>query len=175
MKCEICGNANSVFHIQQILNGEQKSVYLCGDCARERNLDASALETFSLVQELWNGLSNGGDKEAQEVRPQLPALTCADCGHTTAELEEEGRLGCPSCYVLFADMIRPALQDVHKGTVHIGKEPVSGECSAAALVASPEQTREQELQRQLDDAVRAEKYEEAACLRDRLQELTENE
>jgi protein arginine kinase activator len=87
-------------------------------------------------------------------------LTCPDCGITYAEFRNQGRLGCPHDYEVFAEPLAEVLEKVHGATEHLGKLPHR---AGADLT---EQRQLMQLRRQLQEAVENEKYEEAARLRD---------
>lgn len=88
--------------------------------------------------------------------------TCSSCGWTAALLRSSGRLGCPDCIKIFRREIMSALKRAGSHGPYEGKVPrrrlpgSSDEPSHAALAAA------------LERAVRAEDFEEAAAIRDRI-------
>jgi protein arginine kinase activator len=84
---------------------------------------------------------------------------------TQADFKKTGRLGCATCWETFAPGLAPLLKAMHKGDHHIGKVPTR---AAHTLVIS-EKIRQ--LSADLEKAVRAEKYEDAAVLRDQIREM----
>ena len=80
------------------------------------------------------------------------------------------RLGCPTCYEVFAEDIRELLPSLHrKGVRHCGRGP-----AGAGTGTSPTRERllrAQRLRQQLDLAVAAEDYERASLLRDEIESL----
>jgi len=75
-----------------------------------------------------------------------------------SDFKKTSRLGCPACYEAFAEELTPLLAAVHKGTHHIGKVPAGAAHDSPAEIVA--------LQKQLNEAVAGERYEEAARLRD---------
>jgi len=90
---------------------------------------------------------------------------CEHCGLKFVDFRNTGRLGCPHDYAAFKSEIMPLLESIHSGVRHTGKMPSSS--------ISP-QTIEIELtslRKELQQAITAENYEEAAQLRDRIRVL----
>jgi protein arginine kinase activator len=80
------------------------------------------------------------------------------------EFRAQGRLGCPYDYTVFKGGLDSLLYRIHRGTRHVGKFPHRRGPSADRLVEIVQ------LRRQLQSAVDAEAYEEAARLRDLLRQ-----
>ena len=84
-----------------------------------------------------------------------PALrVCTGCGFTYAEFLARGLLGCPECYANLGDALFADLLHIH---------PDLYRRAAGATV--------EELRAQLSEALRLERYEEAAAVRARLLDL----
>ena len=96
-------------------------------------------------------------------------MKCPVCGFTQAEFKKHGRLGCSACYDTFNDSLGSLLKAMHKGTHHTGKRP--------ARVARLQEITERmkTLKADLQKAVKAEDYENAASLRDQIQRLKDEE
>ncbi len=102
---------------------------------------------------------------SSEMDSAGPELECPTCGFAQADFKKTGRLGCSTCYTVFAEPLEGMLKQMHKGTQHIGKVP-------KALRAKLDTTKQRErLNTQLKKAIETENYEEAAQLRDQLKEL----
>ncbi len=89
-------------------------------------------------------------------------IRCPGCGRHRKEFEASGRFGCPTCFETFADGLPRMLRRMHRGGEHLGKIP-SFALSADLLV----QRRAAAL-REMELAIRTERYEDAAVLRDRI-------
>lgn len=50
--------------------------------------------------------------------------TCKTCGKTLSDFYKTGLLGCPDCYVVFFNELKPVLKKLHGVTVHKGKRPL---------------------------------------------------
>lgn len=98
--------------------------------------------------------------------------------------KETGRLGCPECYHELRPLIDGIIESSQKGNTHTGKHPHKSDASsetAASSTSSRDIPFEQRtsttsaellsLQSQLSEAVKAEEYERAAVLRDKINSL----
>ena len=150
MKCQFCDNL-ATNHFTEIVKAtkSKREMHLCEQCAREHDLIPDQPTPHVNVKALL-GLFAG---------PPLPALTCPACGLQYGEFRAEGRLGCPEDYEAFRSALEPLIERIHRSVVHAGKMPQ----------AVRRQAREAELgdlRERLTAAVAAERYEDAARLRD---------
>ncbi|HUU11163.1 MAG TPA: UvrB/UvrC motif-containing protein [Phycisphaerae bacterium] len=156
MLCQRCKKQQATIHLTEILHNEKRERHLCEDCAREEGV---AVKAQINLQDILSGML-----EAHQTAGKEANLTCPDCGITYAEFRNQGRLGCPHDYEVFAEPLREVLQKVHGATEHLGKVPQRAGADTQA------QRELLHLRRQLQEAVESEKYEEAARLRDLIQE-----
>lgn len=154
LKCDLCANPATV-HLTQIVNNKVHKVDLCEACAQAKGVtDPSG---FSLADLLLKASLN----------PEAPvsAVRCEQCGFTQNDFKKHGRFGCPQCYETFSSLIEPMLDNMHKGTAHAGKVP------ERALERKSLHDRLGELESSLEDAVKSERYEDAARFRDEINQL----
>ena len=156
MLCQRCHKQQATIHLTEILNNEKRERHLCEDCAREEGV---AIKAQINLQDILSGML-----EAHEGAGHHANLRCPDCGITYAEFRNQGRLGCPHDYEVFAEPLREVIEKVHGATEHVGKLPQRTGSDSRG------QRELMQLRRQLQDAVEAEHYEEAARLRDLIQE-----
>jgi protein arginine kinase activator len=161
--CQFCGEPATV-HLTDIANKKKRELHLCDTCARRQNLlpDAPSpqLNLPALLQLIMNQFAPASGSTAEdEVDPAT--LTCPSCGLKYAQFRADGRFGCPEDYDVFYPVLVPILERVHRGMQHHGKTP-------QAVRRRRARDEVAELKVQLDEAVAAEDYEEAARLRDRI-------
>lgn len=162
MICEKCGKNIATTHIETYINGQESAMDLCSSCAAEMNAE-------SQFQMGLGGLLGSifGDSA---VKQQMGAgKRCSFCGRTFDQIAGTGRVGCAGCYSEFFDRLVPTLNKLHGNTTHTGKIPGSAKIDVSADAV--EQSEEERLRAELADAVAAEKFEKAAEIRDRLNEL----
>lgn len=165
MRCHFCDNPATV-HLTDIVNNLKRETHLCEACAREKNLlpDPNTAVNVPALLELVLG--------------QLPTpakivphdIVCPECGTPYAHFRAQGRLGCPHDYEAFRSLLEPLLEKVHNNAIrHMGKVPKRHR-------ARMQKARRAELEASMKAAIAAERYEDAARLRDQLRGLgTENE
>ena len=89
---------------------------------------------------------------------------CTHCGFTHAEFRARGLLGCAECYASFGDALFQDLLHLHP-CLHrqAPRAPSNKETAPRENLAA--------LRELFSDALRTERYEEAAALRERLRDL----
>ena len=150
MKCELCKKHKAEVAVKQVVDGEERELFVCGSCAQRT---AGTLVT-SLVEMLL-----GAAIDLQ--LPERDALVCPGCGLPRSEFRKRARVGCARCYETFARELAPMLRDMHSGDHHVGKVPARERLT---------RTRS-ELDVALQTAIREQRYEDAAMLRDRIRNL----
>jgi protein arginine kinase activator len=177
MTCSICKTTEANVHIQEIVDGTQTSLHLCGDCAAQHNLNPDSLSGFALGDFLSKCEELTSDWPADSpaaAPPKRMPTACGECGLTVTAFRKHGRLGCPACYDVFYEPLAVAvLPSLHRGLEHCGKilgedvpAPSRAGCPLPPLRSDPAM-----LERQLEAALKEEDYERAAELRDRISEL----
>ena len=154
--CKFCGQPATI-HLTDILNQQKNVTHLCEACARAKQIlpdqPGSHFDVQGLVQ-----LVMGQHESAGEVEPN--ALTCPSCGLKYSEFRKAGRLGCALDYDEFNAPLLTLLERVHRSTDHCGKVPGQRRSTMGT----------DRLQADLDAAIAAERYEDAAVLRDRIRQ-----
>lgn len=156
-KPEQCSNCKkpATIHLTQIINNQIHKVDLCDDCPHKKTVTDS--EAFSLADFLLK----------PQMDPMREQVRCEHCGFTPADFKKMGRFGCPKCYDSFKGMLRPMLSGMHKGLQHAGK------CPEQVIARNKARDKLKNVQSALDEAIREERYEEAAKLRDQLRQIEE--
>lgn len=182
-KCESCGHNQANVFFKAVVNNKTTKMNLCEDCAREKGI---------LAQE-WNfpGLSKGGFSLSDAIGSLSGAnqenLTqsfktaarpasgrCPKCSTAFATFKATGFAGCSDCYETFYPAMRQIIKRIHGASLHTGVRASSGAPAPAGAKAPAKVDIAREiakLKETLRDAVRKEAYEQAAALRDKIQEL----
>lgn len=159
MLCDNCQQHEATIHLTQVVDDQSREIHLCEHCAEESGMN---LQSVMSIPELLFGM--GQTEPAGADNSKARGKSCPHCHLRGQDFKKNGRLGCPHCYETFEEELSPMLAAMHKGTRHTGKVPESVQKGLA--VAS----RRDELKRKLEVAIREERYEEAALLRDQLRE-----
>lgn len=181
MLCDICKQHEATIHIQEIINSNKKAMHLCSECAVKKSQNDPSFDFggFNLAEMLYNiSESQGGlpglpqlseNEPADDKLKEIPDLKCMNCKWTLKALRRTGRVGCPECYKVFHEVIENALENMHRGKLHVGKKPgsKSGDKSSSFML------KLMNLQKELDEVIQREEYEKAAKLRDKINSLKE--
>lgn len=158
LKCDLCTKPATV-HLTQIVNNKIHKVDLCEECAQAKGVtDPSG---FSLADLLLKASLNPEPAAGSTVR-------CEQCGFTPNDFKKHGRFGCPACYDAFRTIVEPMLDSMHKGTVHTGKVP------RRALARKTLNDRLTKLEGDLSEAIKSERYEDAARCRDEINQVKQS-
>lgn len=160
LACQVCKKQPATVHITDISEqGEKQEKHLCEMCAEE--MGAVQQPQKVPLNKILAGLTTN-----KENAQQMAALRCPSCGLSFVEFRNSGLLGCPNDYEAFEQALLPLIERAHDGaTHHIGKVPRGAETSQDA------ENHMVRLKKELTKAVDAERYEEAAKLRDTISSL----
>lgn len=182
MKCDLCDQEATVQEIVPI-KGKLVERHLCEKCARAKGITSQpTISVPELIEKYLQHAQETSKASAQSGASK--ATACPSCGTTYVEFRQCMLLGCSECYKAFEPQLGSLLERAHEGgTHHVGKlprralgpQPGTQNPRAAAILgdAALRAGRITALRKQLDDAVRAEQYEQAAALRDELRRMTE--
>ena len=159
MQCQFCDNQATV-HLTEIINGQKSEKHLCQKCAEAEGIAIKSPEIP--ITELLSDLV-----AAKEQTDELAGLTCPQCGLTWLQFRKRGLLGCPYDYEAFAEPLAQLISQTQNGAeCHKGRSPQNKSNKTA------NQVNLLGLRRQLQKAVEAEDYENAARIRDELHKTT---
>lgn len=157
--CQVCNQAKATVHITDTLP-KPHDRHLCEECAEREGLIKKQhhVTTNEILQQFIKqktGLAGGGQD-----------LSCPKCGLTFREFQVKGQLGCPHDYEVFRAVLTPLLERAHDGASHhVGKVP------GTADETVQRETGLLRLRRELQEAIDAENYEQAAQVRDLIDNL----
>lgn len=170
MRCSHCNNNEANTHIRRIVNGKKEEMYLCEECARALGvMEDFTFEPFSFDSFFGNLLGAG----ASALNSLAGVDRCGYCGSSINDIISSGKVGCANCYDKFADKLMPSIERIHGRAKHIGKSISYTEEPETQEKKSEDKLTE--LKKELKDAVKEQRFEDAAVLRDRIKELTGEE
>ena len=163
MLCQNCQHADATTHLKRITNGEYTEIHLCSECAAALGVT----DVFPGFGSAFGDLLGAAFPATDMKRVGNRVLRCEVCGFTFDDIARTGKPGCPNCYRVFGEKLKPSLQKLHgRAAVHMGKVPNG---------ASEETRREHrlsQLKEQLNAAIDEQNFEKAAQLRDELRRLS---
>lgn len=167
MLCQKCKVKEAQFQFTKTEDGQVVKLSLCAECAAALKMPLAdkTVDLSGMMAELKNQLDQLQETLAADAQP-AGQHACPVCGMKRTDVLKKGRLGCDRCYEVFGAEMVPVVVSLQRGDQHVGKVPKR---ISSGLRLSVETGR---LRRELDKAIAAEKYEEAAQLRDQLRALS---
>ena len=177
MLCEICRQSQATIHIQEMIKGEKTTLYVCANCAAQKDLNAVEGEEINIAEILYKlsaplegedamMMDYPGKTDVNFDESVVSAVICPKCKWDMNKFQKTGRLGCENCYEVFSSILSETLRNIHRGVFHTGKSP-NMKSSGPNLVM----LEILNLQKQLNNHVIREEFEGAAQLRDQINEL----
>ena len=159
--CDVCKENIATVHYTEIVDNKLKKMDLCEECAKQKNIGINV--QFS-VADILKGLT-----ESHIAKKEESGKKCPLCGLTFGKFRKTGKLGCGQCYEVFAEELLPIIGDIHKNAQHVGTKPSKSRSRKTASAKLKGQL--DDLNSQLENAIKNEEYEEAAVLRDEIKSL----
>lgn len=172
MLCQHCNKNEATTHIKRNINGQREEMHLCSECAAELGVmdefKMPSMNEFFGDSFLGNFLGAG----VAAMNSLAGVERCKTCGSSFNDIVKSGRIGCSDCYEKFSDKLEPSIRKIHGKTKHIGKFVTYEE----AVNQPQDKVKSNELdslKEQLDAAIKEQRFEDAAVLRDKINEMTE--
>lgn len=156
MLCQLCHSAEATVSLIETTEEKQSTLQLCETCAQKRHLGEMISKPAMAIHELMSSIMQLG----QISESMLENLSCSKCGLQFNKFKQIGRFGCSHCYTAFKTNLLPILRQFHQAEEH-------KQMSKPKAVLS-HQKQAKELRKALKDAIKQERYEIAAQLRDQL-------
>ncbi len=159
MLCENCKQNQATVHTVTIINGKRNEQYMCAECAK------GIQQSLPFFIDILAGF---------QAAPQVGAGAACGCGSDLCQFPKSGLLGCAECYTTHREALLPVIRRAQGGRIrHVGRVPQGfvREEPEGAVAANDVLTPQQEcarLREELQTAIKEERYERAAELRDRL-------
>lgn len=185
MKCENCGKNEANVKYTQIINGEKKQMFLCQECSAKLGIDSNIhlnmpINFSSFLSDFFDDVSG-----ISSMPIIGKALECPKCGLTFDEFMNTGKFGCSNCYDEFESKIDPILKNIQGSNRHMGRlgsviegNDIKKDSNQAIGANQSENVQDnlnatklnhlEELKANLKLAIKEERYEDAAKIRDEI-------
>ena len=164
MQCELCKIKAATVHLTEIVDGQRTESHLCQTCAQKEGI---SIKSQLSLNELLSSLIAAHQQTTDGQGACEAEKSCPVCGITMDMFRKQAVLGCPNDYEVFGKTLEQLIERAHDGNLtHKGKIPAS--VSREEVLDT---SKKEELKKQLEEAVTAEKYELAAKLRDQLKKM----
>ena len=152
MKCENCGKREATVRYSENINGRKRELHLCEKCSQELGIDRMDFNMPIDFSSFFSGMLE--EFENSDFMPMFDTvkdLQCKSCG------------------------IEPIIRKMQGSSQHIGRlgKVTDHKINAKPIAKKKEDSQKSEieiLKEKLKQAVKEEKYEEAAKLRDEIAE-----
>jgi len=160
-KCAICGGKATV-HITKIIDNQKLKIHLCENCSKKSDFDLASLFSSDVMDSIKNHKTKTSSDKKECV--------CKTCGQNFSFFEKNSRVSCPDCYIAFRENFDEVLSQMHSATKHIGKTFKATRAKAKKTINLKNYESLDDLNEQLNVAIKQERYEDAAILRDKIQQ-----
>ncbi len=180
MLCDNCGKREANVRYSENINGRKKELHLCEECSKKlgiENMDFNMPIDFS---SFFGGLlEDFGTNDFMPLFNEVKQLKCDNCGYTFEDIVNTGKLGCENCYSVFEDRLDPIIKKIQGSNKHVGRTGKIIDSKISEKINNKDSKTEnnkdvskvEKLQNDLKKAIKEEKYEEAAKIRDEIKKL----
>lgn len=183
MNCQNCGKKEATVRYTQIVNGIKSEIRLCESCAKK--LGVSAYQ-FDLPMGFADFLGDFFEDYETDMLPSFfkEEAVCKSCGAKYEDFIQSGLLGCSECYDMFSYRLDPILKKLQGSTKHVGRgiksqksKKVKDENEKINNLRKEEDNEKEskikKLNIDLKKAIKDERYEDAAKIRDEIKKYNE--
>jgi len=203
MNCNNCGREDANIKYTQIVNNIKKEMAVCEECAKELGLEMELnfdmpMDIQSFFSDFVKGYTDTSTDEVLESFNIVKEQKCSNCGIKYNDFLENGKLGCGYCYNIFSEKLDPILKNLQGDSRHMGRKAIETkyesenqenvqkdkleEKNTDKLDNIEKENKEEGiisiekiniLKEKLKKAIKEEKYEIAAELRDEIKKIEE--
>lgn len=179
MLCDNCKKREANVKYSENINGRKKELNLCEMCSQKLGIDRIDFNMPIDFSSFFGGFME--DFSTPEFIPlfnEIKTLKCDNCGYTFDDIANVGRLGCSSCYEVFEERLDPIIRRVQGANRHVGRvgkmidekieKKVAGNSRKENEKTENKTTKLDKLQEELKQAIKEERYEDAAKIRDEI-------
>lgn len=172
MLCQHCNQNEATTHIKKNINGQKEEMHLCSHCASELGV----MDEFRMpgVHDLFGDsfLGNFLGAGVAAMNSLAGVDRCQTCGSSFNDIVGSGHIGCSDCYSKFEEKLEPSIKKIHGKTKHIGKFISYEDKTENKKEKIQKDDSVDALRKQLDQAVAEQRFEDAAILRDKINDIT---
>lgn len=190
MLCDNCGKREANVKYSENINGKTRELNLCEECSKKLGITEIDFNMHIDFSSFFGQFME--DFDTPEFMPlfnEVKALKCKNCGYTFDDIVNTGKLGCEDCYDVFEDKLDPIIKKIQGANRHVGrigkllnesnqnKDSIKNESIKKqdklneGSKANFKEMEIEKLQKELKDAIKEERYEDAAKIRDEIKKL----
>ena len=181
MLCDNCGKKSANVRYSENINGVKKEMHLCEECSRKLGItDKMDFRMPSLDFSNFFGsfLEDFSTPDFMPLLNEVKLIKCDSCGSTFDDIINTGRYGCANCYDVFEDRMDPILKKLQGANRHNGRlgkisdNNIKFERKEEQKNQSNSDNKLEKLQNDLKQAIKEERYEDAAKIRDEIKKMS---
>jgi len=179
MLCDNCKENEATVRYTEIINGEKKEMHLCEECSHKLGIDNISFNMPIDFSSFFGGLLDEeyNSPEFMPLFQTVKELKCDNCNMTYDEFTREGKFGCEECYNTFSSKIDSLLKRLHGSSNYTGRRALKSSLKETVKNIEKEEkktekeTKLEKLQKDLKKAIKDERYEDAAKIRDEIKKF----
>ena len=181
MLCENCKKREANVRYSENINGIKKELHLCEECSKKLGItDKMDFRMPSLDFSNFFGsfLEDFSTSDFMPLVNEVKSIKCDSCGSTFDDIINTGRYGCANCYDVFEDRMDPILKKMQGANRHNGRLGKVSDNSIKFDKKEEQKTQNsgdnklEKLQEDLKQAIKEERYEDAAKIRDEIKKTS---
>lgn len=177
MLCDNCGKREANVRYSENINGRKKELNLCEECSKKigiTNVDFNMpIDFTSFFGEFMEDFAT---PEFMPMFNEIKSLKCNNCGFTFDDIVNTGKLGCGNCYNTFEERLNPIIRKIQGANQHVGRigKVIDNKIEQKLdnkLEQKNQNNQLEKLNEELKQAIKEERYEDAAKIRDEIKKL----
>lgn len=179
MLCENCGKREANVRYSENINGVKKEMNLCEECSKKLGITDKMdfrMPSLDFSNLFGSFLEDFSTPEFMPLLNEVKQIKCDSCGSTFEDIINTGRYGCANCYDVFEDRMDPILKKLQGSNRHNGrlgkisdnKIKFEKDRKSKNKVENVKENKLEKMQEDLKTAIKEERYEDAAKIRDEI-------
>lgn len=194
MLCDNCKQREANICYTENINGIRKELHLCEECSQKLGITDQmkfhmGLDFPSLFGGIFEDFADFTEPSFAPLLKEIRDIKCKTCGLSFDDIVNTGKLGCPDCYETFESRLDPILKRLQGSNRHVGrlgkitenkinidKEKINESEDKQNQTKNKEnqktETELEKLESDLKLAIKEERYEDAAKIRDEIKKIS---
>lgn len=181
MLCENCRKREANVRYSENINGVKKQMNLCEECSRKLGITDKVdfrMPALDLSNFFGSFLEDFSTPDFMPLLNEIKQIKCNSCDSTFEDIINTGRYGCANCYDVFEDRMDPILKKLQGANRHNGRlgkisnNNVKFEKTEEKGDKNISKNKLNILQQDLKQAIKEERYEDAAKIRDEIKKMS---
>lgn len=180
MICENCKKREANVKYSENINGIKKEMNLCEECSKKIGITDNMdflMPSLDFSNFFGSFLEDFSTSDFMPLLNEVRLIQCDSCGSTFDDIINTGIYGCANCYDVFGERMDPILKKLQGANRHNGRlgkisnNNVKFENKEEQKNKKDTDNKLEKLQEDLKQAIKEERYEDAAKIRDEIKNL----